>query len=47
MDFKKLCDKLFIHEDLHDVPLKYVFRVACVVIELISSGECFYTNDFD
>lgn len=42
MDMKKLCKLLFENEDIKNIPLEYVFRVASVVFEIINSGECFY-----
>ena len=47
MDVLKLCDKLLEEESLRDVPLEYVLRVAIEVLCIISSGECFYKDDFD
>lgn len=41
MDMKKLCDLLTSNEDLRDIPITYVFRVACAVFELINEGDCF------
>ena len=47
MDVLKLCDILFENKDLHDIPIDYIFRVAYAVIVAISSGECFFEDDFD
>lgn len=47
MDIVKLCDKLFEDEDLHDIPLEYIFRVAYAVLVLIADGDCFYKIDFE
>ena len=47
MDILKLCDRLFEDEDLQDVPLEYVFRVAYAVLVIIAEGECFYRVDFE
>jgi len=46
MDMKKLCDMLTSKEDLKDIPIIYIFRVAFAVFELINSGEC-YLSDGD
>ena len=45
MDTVKLFDKLFDDEELRDIPLEYIFRVAYEVIILIASGECFFAVD--
>ena len=47
MDILKLCDRLFEDEDLQDIPLEYIFRVAYAVLVLIAEGECFYRIDFE
>ena len=47
MDILKLTDRLFEDEDLQDIPLEYIFRVAYAVLVLIAEGECFYRVDFD
>ena len=47
MDVLKLCDKLFEDEDLKDIPLEMIFRVAYAVVSIIAEGDCFYKDDFD
>lgn len=47
MDIMKLCDKLFEDKDLQDIPIDFIFRVTYAVITAISSGECFYKDEFD
>ena len=47
MDIVELCDKLFDDEDLRDIPLEYIFRVAYAVLVIIAEGECFYRIDFE
>jgi len=47
MDIVKLCDKLFEDEDLHDIPLEYIFRVAYAVLVIMAEGEVFYRVDFE
>ena len=47
MDIMKLCDKLFEDKDLQDIPIDYIFRVVYAVITAMSTGECFYKDDFD
>lgn len=41
MDMKKLCDMLTNKEEIRDIPIIYVFRVASAIFEIINSGECF------
>ena len=47
MDVLELCDRLFANEDLHDIPIDYIFRVTYAVLLIIAEGECFYKIDFD
>ena len=47
MDVMKLCDRLFDDEDLQDIPLEYIFRVAYAVLVIIAEGDCFYRVDFE
>lgn len=47
MDIVKLCDRLFDDEDLQDIPMEYIFRVAYAVLVIIAEGNCFYRVDFD
>lgn len=47
MDIVRLCDKLFDDEDLHDIPLEYIFRVAYAVLVIIAEGDVFYKIDFE
>lgn len=47
MDIAKLCDKLFEDEDLQDIPIDMIFRVAYAVLVIIAEGECFYRVDFE
>ena len=47
MDVVKLCDKLFDDEELQDIPIEYIFRVAYAVLVIIAEGECFYKIDFE
>ena len=47
MDIIKLTDKLFDSEELQDIPLEYIFRVAYAVLVLIAEGECFYRVDYE
>lgn len=47
MDVLELCDKLFDNEDLQDIPIEYIFRVAYAVLVIIAAGECFYKIDFE
>lgn len=47
MDIVKLCDRLFEDEDLQDIPLEYVFRVAYAVLVIIAKGDVFYKVDYE
>ena len=47
MDVMKLCDKILEEKSLYDIPLEYILRVTIEVLCIISSGECFYKNEFD
>ena len=47
MDVLKLYDKLLEEKSLKDIPLEYILRVTIEVLCIISSGECFYKDDFD
>lgn len=42
MDVVKLLDILLESEELKDVPQDIIFRVACELITVMSTGECFY-----
>ena len=47
MDIVKLCDRLFEDEDLHDIPLEYIFRVAYAVLVLMAEGDVFFKIDYE
>ena len=47
MDIVKLCDRLFEDEDLQDIPLEYVFRVAYAILVIIAEGDVFYKVDYE
>ena len=47
MDLNKLCEKVLQDEQIKKIPLEYVFAVMNIIIEAISSGECFYQTEFD
>ena len=47
MDVVKVTEKLFECEDLQDIPIEYIFRVAYAVFVIIAEGDCFYKVDFD
>ena len=47
MDILELCDRLFEDEELRDIPLEMIFRVAYAVLTIIAEGECFYRVDFE
>ena len=42
MDMNKFYKLITSDEDLQDIPLIYIMRVAIAVFEIINSGECFY-----
>ena len=42
MDMDKFYKLITSDEDLKDIPLIYIMRVAIAVFEIINSGECFY-----
>ena len=45
MDIKKLYEKVIHSEEVHDIPLVHILAVLNAVMEVIGSGECFYTNE--
>lgn len=45
MDIEKLFNKLIEDENIKDIPVMYLLRVATVVFELINSGEFYYENE--
>ena len=47
MDVLSLFEKVIEDDEIKDIPLMYVFRIVCSVVDAISTGECFYNNDFD
>jgi hypothetical protein len=42
MDMDKFFELITNNEDIADIPLLYVLRVATEVFEIINSGECRY-----
>lgn len=47
MDILKLFEKVMEDDDVKGIPLMYVFTIVCSVVEAISTGDCFYNDDFD
>lgn len=47
MDIKKLCKKIMNSDEIKGIPLVYVFVVMTCVLDAISSGECFYSTEFE
>ena len=47
MNVLSLFEKVIEDEEVKDIPLMYVFRIVCSVVDAIGTGECFYNNDFD
>ena len=45
MDIKKLYEKVITSEDVKSVPLIYVLTVLNCVLDIIGTGEVFYTNE--
>ena len=43
MDMKKLCELITAREDLKDIPITHIFRVAYAVFEVM--GDCFYEKE--
>lgn len=42
MDMDKFFELITNNEDISDIPILYVLRVATTVFEIIGSGECNY-----
>ena len=47
MDIEKLFKTVMLHDDVKDVPIIYIMTVLNCVLDVISSGECFYTMEGD
>lgn len=47
MDINKLFNEVMTNTDVKDVPIIYIIKVFNCVLDLISSGECFYTTESD
>ena len=47
MDILEVTDRLFDNEELQDIPMEYIFRVAYEVFVIMAEGDCFYKVDFD
>ena len=47
MDILKLFEKVMESEEVKCIPLVDVFTVICCVVDAISTGECFYKDDFE
>lgn len=45
MDMDKFIEKLFGREDLKDIPVIYLCRVAISIFEIINEGDCFYERE--
>lgn len=45
MNMKTLCEKLTVRPELKDIPLVYIFKVACAVFDIINEGECYYDTE--
>lgn len=42
MNMDKFMEKLFNREELKDIPVIYLCRVAISIFEIINEGDCFY-----
>ena len=42
MNMDKLYELIINNEELQDIPLTYIVRIAIAVFEAINSGECMY-----
>ena len=47
MDVYKLYEKVMSYDRVKHIPMMYVYTVICCVIDAISSGECFYNDEFE
>ena len=47
MDVLKLFEKVVACDEVQDIPLMYIFIVVTCVMDVISSGECFYSNELE
>lgn len=45
MDIEKMSNVLINRPDLADIPEILILRVACAMLEVINSGECFKELD--
>ena len=45
MDTVKLIDMLLDDEELRDIPMEHIFRVAYEFLVILSSGQCLYAVD--
>lgn len=45
MDIQKLFEKLVDHEEIKDMPITDVFKVFFCIVDIISSGECYYDSE--
>jgi len=45
MDIQKLCEKVLESTEAQGIPILYVYMIINCVLEVIDSGECFYTSD--
>ena len=45
MDMDKFIAELFSREELNDIPIDLVCRVAISILEIVREGKCFYEMD--
>lgn len=45
MDMEKLFEIMLNKDEIQDIPMEYVCRVAICVFDIINSGDCFYKED--
>lgn len=47
MDIDKLFNMVVLNEDIKDIPLLHIILVFNCVLDVISTGECFYRLEND
>lgn len=45
MNMDKFYKLLMNNEELQDIPMTYIIRIAIAVFEIINSGDCMYELD--
>lgn len=47
MDIEKLYENLMHREEIKEIPIIYVVTVLTCILDVISSGDCFYEDFLD